>query len=283
MASPINLFSYCRIIVINVKSNFMKNLINWKLFFVLLAACVISSMLVIPYSLALTSNDIKITPLILLLSAVQNLVLFAAAAFFGLLLSKQIGMGLPVLQNAIEGKNQAKENKTSARIKSLLIPSIGLGVLAGLAIVLLSIPFNRSIPELSLLDVSIPAWKAFLASIYGGIAEEVLLRLFLVSLFVWITFKIKKGKEGKPAVFGIWLSIILSAIIFGLGHLPATAQILPLTEIVIIRAIVLNGIGGMIFGWLYWKKGLESAIIAHFSADIVLHVISPFIASVFSF
>jgi membrane protease YdiL (CAAX protease family) len=38
---------------------------------------------------------------------------------------------------------------------------------------------------------------------------------------------------------------------------------------------LLNGIGGVVFGWLYWKKGLESAMIAHFSADIVLHVLLP--------
>jgi hypothetical protein len=35
---------------------------------------------------------------------------------------------------------------------------------------------------------------------------------------------------------------------------------------------VLNGIGGIVFGWLYWRNGLESAMTAHFSADIVVHV-----------
>jgi membrane protease YdiL (CAAX protease family) len=67
-----------------------------------------------------------------------------------------------------------------------------------------------------------------------------------------------------------------------LGHLPVTSQITALTGTVVIRAIVLNGIGGIIFGWLYWKKGLESAMIAHFSADIVLHIIFPLAASFFS-
>jgi membrane protease YdiL (CAAX protease family) len=254
----------------------MKNLINWKLFFILLILCVIASMLVLPYSLALTSNKIEITPLILFLTLIQNLVLFAVATFFGLFLSKRVGLGLPILQGILEGKNQTKE------LKSLLVPSIGLGVLAGILITLFSIPFNKLTPELQLLNVSIPAWKAFLASFYGGIAEEVLLRLFLISLFVWIIFKIKKSKDGGPTVFGIWLSIVLAAIIFGLGHLPATAQITTLTGIVIIRAIALNGVGGIIFGWLYWKKGLESAMIAHFSADIVLHIITPFVVSFFS-
>jgi hypothetical protein len=41
----------------------------------------------------------------------------------------------------------------------------------------------------------------------------------------------------------------------------------------------LNGLGGLAFGWLYWKRGLESAMMAHFSADIVLHVITPLVAT----
>jgi membrane protease YdiL (CAAX protease family) len=213
---------------------------------------------------------------ILLLSTVQSIVLFSLAIFFGLRLSNLIGMGMPIVQNALEGKNQTKE------LKSIIVPSVSWGALSGIFVVLLSIPFNKLIPELNLLDVSVPLWKAFLASFYGGIAEEILLRLFLVSLFVYIAFKVKKTKTEHPTNPGIWLSIILAAIIFGLGHLPATAQITSITGLVVIRAIVLNGIAGIIFGWLYWKKGLESAIIAHFSADIVLHVMTPFVTSIFS-
>ena len=254
----------------------MKNIINWKLFFILLITSLITSMLVIPYSLAITSSTVTISAILLLATAAQNLVLFAVAVFFGLFFSQRIGMGMPVLQNILKGKKQTKE------LKSILAPSFGLGVLAGILIVLLSLPFNRLIPELQLLESSVPVWKALLASFYGGIAEEILLRLFLVSLFVWITYKIKKTKDGQPTDFGIWLSIIAAAILFGLGHLPATAKITALTGLVVLRAIVLNGIGGIIFGWLYWKKGLESAILAHFSADIVLHVITPWFVSLFS-
>jgi len=41
----------------------------------------------------------------------------------------------------------------------------------------------------------------------------------------------------------------------------------------------LNGLGGLAFGWLYWKQRLESVMMAHFSADIVLHVITPLVAT----
>jgi hypothetical protein len=254
----------------------MKNLINWKLFFMLVAACIMTTLLVIPYSLAITASEVEITPVLLLLTAAQNTVLFSAAVFLGLLLSKHTGLGMPILKNIVEGKKQ------TIKLTSIIIPSVCLGFLAGIVIVLLSLPFDAALPLLQLRKTSAPVWKAFLASFYGGIAEEVLLRLFLVSLFVWITFKIKKTVDGKPASIGIWISIVLAAIIFGLGHLPATAQITPLTGLIIVRAVVLNGSGGIIFGWLYWKKGLESAMIAHFSADIILHIITPAITAVFA-
>jgi len=253
----------------------MKNLINWKLFFILLFSCVVASLLVLPYALELASSENEITVIGLLLAAVQNLILFAIIIFFGLLLSKQIGMGLPILQGALEGKNQVKE------FKSIIKPSVFWGLLAGVLIIIFSLPFDFLIPELSSSEAAPAVWKGFLASFYGGIAEEVVLRLFVVSLIVWIAFKIIKTADGAPANFGIWTAIILSAILFGIGHLPATAQIVPLTGLVVVRAILLNGIGGIIFGRLYWKKGLESAIIAHFSADIVLHVITPAIIFIF--
>ena len=251
----------------------MKKLINWKLFFILLIICVIVSLLVLPYSLEQRSNEIAIAPIILLITAVQSLIMFAVVIFFGLFLSKRIGMGLPILQSVLDGKNQTKE------LRSILLPSFIIGIIAGSFTVLMDIPFKKFIPEILHLETPVTVWKALLASFYGGIAEEILLRLFLVSLFVWVIFRIKKDKDGRPTVFGIWLSIILAAIFFGLGHLPATAQMTKLTGIIIIRAIVLNGVLGTTFGWLYWKKGLESAIIAHFSADIVLHIITPLVGS----
>jgi len=58
---------------------------------------------------------------------------------------------------------------------------------------------------------------------------------------------------------------------FGLGHLPATAAIMPLPPELVARALVLNGIPGLVFGVLYRGNGLESAMLAHFSTDIVLH------------
>jgi membrane protease YdiL (CAAX protease family) len=99
------------------------------------------------------------------------------------------------------------------------------------------------------------------------------MRLFLLSLFAFLGKFINHTPEGYPTKAVLWAANILVAVIFGLGHLPATSILVPLTPLIVTRAIVLNGVAGIVFGYLYFTRGLESAMLSHFSADIVLHVI----------
>jgi hypothetical protein len=78
-------------------------------------------------------------------------------------------------------------------------------------------------------------------------------------------------RTSRPTASLFWLAIVVSAILFGLGHLPAAASIWALTPIVIVRTITLNALLGIPFGWLYWRWGLEYAMLSHFCADLVLH------------
>jgi membrane protease YdiL (CAAX protease family) len=153
-----------------------------------------------------------------------------------------------------------------------------MGLLTSVLIIIFGAMFAVSLPLLKQ-EMAVPMWMSILASFYGGITEEILMRLFLMTLLVWISWKIKKTAEEKPTKVGIWAAIIISSVIFGLGHLPVTAGVTAITPMVVARAILLNGIGGVIFGWLYLKKGLEAAMISHFSCDISIHVMLPLIAS----
>lgn len=94
-----------------------------------------------------------------------------------------------------------------------------------------------------------------------------------MTLLVWIFSKITRSKHPLTKSGLVWAAIVIAAIVFGLGHLPATAAIIALTPLVIARALVLNGVAGLVLGWLYWKKGLEAASVAHFTADIMILVV----------
>ncbi|MZQ97349.1 MAG: CPBP family intramembrane metalloprotease [Acidaminobacter sp.] len=116
------------------------------------------------------------------------------------------------------------------------------------------------------------------AVLYGGVVEEVLLRLGLMTLILWL---LAKGSRRKHEENGIgsngqvisvshaWIAIAISSLLFALGHLPATAQMMGLSVPIVIRALLLNGIAGLGFGWLYWKKGLLYAMLGHMMAHII--------------
>lgn len=260
----------------------MKTLINWKVFFVLWIASIFTVIAVLPYSLALQSNTLQNLnlpiplPAVIAIQVLQSAAMFAIAIFGGMFFASHVGLGTPILDSATRGESVA------GRVRAILPLSIILGVIGTLLILGLEIFFfqpamlkelGNSAATLNLQTSPPAAWKGFLASFYGGIAEEILLRLFVMSFFVWLGHFVSKTAEGKPTAAAIWIANILAAVLFGLGHLPALAPLVPLTPLVIARTVVLNGLLGIVFGWLYWKRGLEAAMISHFSADLVLHVL----------
>lgn len=253
----------------------MKSIVNWRIFFILLISSLLSVLAVFPYVLTLQSELFrKIGQPILFIvitQVIQSAILFSVVIFLGLILAKKINFHLPVLEAFVDNKDYKKE------VNDILLLSILLGGLAAISIYAVDFLFTIQGSAISTSQNYAPIWQKLLAAFYGGITEEILMRLFLMSLFIWIGLKLTKQK--KINNFIIIISILLAAIIFGLGHLPITATLTTITPLVITRAIVLNGIGGVVFGWLYWKKGLEAAIISHFSADIFLLTILPLLFS----
>ena len=259
----------------------IKTIINWRVFLILWIASILGTIAVLPYVLELQSGALEQLDLpmplsvLIALQIIQSGVLFGILTFLGLLLAKRVGLGTPILDSVTGGESAFD------KLRAILPISIGLGVLASLLIVGLdAYVFQPAlIQELGgkanvLNQTAQPAaWKGFLASFYGGTAEEILLRLFAMSLLAWLGSFINKAKDGKPTNLIFWIANILAGILFGIGHLPAAALILPLTTLVVMRIVLLNAVGGIVFGWLYQKHGLESAMIAHFSADLVLHVL----------
>ena len=113
-----------------------------------------------------------------------------------------------------------------------------------------------------------PTLNYIIASItYGGVVEEVMLRLFFMSLIAFILMKLSKGD--KPTDSQLVIANILSAMLFAAGHLPATIMTIGITPIIIIRCFVMNGAFGLIFGRLYRKYGIQYAMLAHAGVHIV--------------
>jgi hypothetical protein len=255
---------------------------SWKVFWIVLGCTFLGIVAVLPYAMELTASTRAATPsplppgLLLVLQVLQNTVLYGVLAGVGLLLACRIGLGLPFLEGWLS------KQPVRGRFLRVLWVSVAVGIAGSLVIAALDrwifMPAlkamlqgrNLALPA----SITPPAWQGLLASLEGGITEDVLLRLFALTFFAWLGSLVSRDAEGRPTLVFLWVANVLAAVLFGIGHLPATAAAgLPLTPLVIVRAIVLNGLLGVAFGWLYWTRGLESAVMAHFSADVVLHVV----------
>lgn len=107
----------------------------------------------------------------------------------------------------------------------------------------------------------------------GGIIEEVMLRLFLMSLIVFIGSKIfYRNKEVIPVKLYI-ISNIIVGIVFAASHLPATMTMTTLTPVIVFRCFLFNGGLGIAFGYLYRKYGIGYAMISHGLIHLIADVL----------
>lgn len=255
---------------------------SWAEFALLLGAAVIGVVCVTPYTLELAADAFKKAQermhqpkwVLILLQNAQGVVLIGVTTGLGLLIAHHIGLGAPLVEGLLAGRN------VTSQAMSMLAPALIIGVASSTVLMILEMRiFWPRLPRAMREEFPIPAlWKRFLASFYGGIDEELLLRLFLLSLLAWLISFVWHTSSGLPTLGALWLANIIAAVVFGLGHLPATAALVKLTPLLVVRAIALNGIVGVGTGYLYWRYGLEAAMLAHFSADIVIHVIGDSIA-----
>jgi hypothetical protein len=238
----------------------MKKKFSWKIFFILLGASIFGIVAVLPYSLAIQGDSLSQLDvpmpvwLLITLQVLQNAVMFAIVILIGLLAANRVGLGLPILEAKLQGESVGE------KVKVILLPSILLGVIGSILVIaldslvfmpMLMTELGDKAASLNKEALQPAAWKGLLASFYGGIDEEVLLRLGLMSVLVWLGRFISKTEDGRPTLAVLWTANVLAAVLFGLGHLPATAALFPITPLVVTRAIVLNGFIGIVAGYLY--------------------------------
>ena len=242
-----------------------------KLALLLGVAGILATLALGPYLIALMPLKLAASrvPLWVLLpaQALQAGVLCWLLGWLGLFLGARHGLDAPWLRAWIYRLPRDPARPTRWWLAALL------GVLAALLVVgtdLIRSPWHHSPDTLAALG---SAWRGALASFYGGIVEETECRLLLVSLFVWLLAWLNH-REARSWMFVV--AIVLAALLFGAGHLPAAfATGMAHAPLPIARIVLLNALVGLVTGTLFWKYGLEHAMLAHFSADLVLHVALP--------
>ncbi|MFC1548219.1 type II CAAX prenyl endopeptidase Rce1 family protein [Candidatus Neomarinimicrobiota bacterium] len=200
-------------------------------------------------------------PVLALVNAAMALLLYGGLGYLGCFLSRKLGFA-DIWDSDVTHRQR------------LLYPAligVGLGVFFIVADTLLS----RFHTLGALLHPVFPL--SLLASATASIGEEILFRLFFVSLWTWLIARILLRGKGQEVVF--WIIAVLSALAFAFGHLPAVMILYEFTSISDIPAallaeiILLNGVLSVFAAGYLRKYGFLAAVGIHFWTDVVWHVI----------
>ncbi|HEV7744378.1 MAG TPA: CPBP family intramembrane glutamic endopeptidase [Pyrinomonadaceae bacterium] len=250
----------------------------WRLFWLLFVGEVLAVLAVVPAGIELLGPIISKQPLpnaplplLILVGVIQNVALLAFTVWLGLKLSRRLGLGAPLLESWLSRGSESRPRRTHI-LQSGILTGVVLGIVLVLALLVL-VPRLPNLPFVVVARLSI--WKRFLMCFYGGVYEELLTRLFLLTLVAWIANRSWRNTVPKLSNSAFWFANVFTAIIFGLGHLPSASLFMPITPLVVVAALLLNGVAGIAFGYLYRRDGLEAAMIAHFTCDVMIWVVGP--------
>jgi membrane protease YdiL (CAAX protease family) len=195
---------------------------------------------------------------LMLIGAAQSGALLALAVWTGLSLAAPVGLRAPVFE-AWAGRGDV-----AGAARPLLVPGV-LGGLAGGAWLLLLARWQPA-DLAGLSENLLPPIAARL--LYGGVTEELLTRWGLMSAALWALAR-WCGRIGRPTA--VLLAIVATAVLFGLLHLPAAFAMLGTLTLPVVGFVVFgNTVAGSLFGWLYWRHGLEAAMLAHAGAHLTV-------------
>jgi hypothetical protein len=196
-------------------------------------------------------------------SAVQGAVLVLIAAVMGVALAPRVGLAAPVV-TAMASRAGVLEALRPQLVPGLVGGGVGAAVILG---------FHAFAP--ASLDAIQPATPLPLVVrvLYGGVTEEVLVRWGLMTFVAWAGWRVLGRGSQRPSPGIIWAAIAISALVFGASHLPSVTQsVTALSGYLAAYVIVGNALFGLVAGYLFWRYGLEAAVIAHVSAHVLAFV-----------
>ncbi len=209
----------------------------------------------------------RFSPLVLqLLTMINPLVLMLIMTVVGTILYDKVHLSVPTVERFVGIRTDG--TTFAAQIKC----GIGWGLIAGLLISLLSAAFYPFLPAEFIEFGNSIELSPLTRFGYGGLTEEILMRYGLMTFVIWLIFKVSKKLNSAT----YWTGIIIAAVLFALGHFPAAFAAVESPSASLIAYILLgNTVGGLIFGYLYWKKGLEAAFIAHIFTHVAMLIGEP--------
>ena len=246
-------------------------MIRWSLVGMLVLVCLPGIVVALPRATKLIRERLsgmpgsrKVPPLAVLVAgqSIQALLVTTALTVGGVVASRHTSLGAPFLEALLSGQSAMSE------FQSQVLPALALGIGGALLFLLAYYLIFRprlDVDTLQAMDSVRKRAGLWGRVLYGGIVEETMCRFGCMNLLVWAAYAV----AGR-SLWGLWLGIVLSGLLFGLGHIPTYRQAgCAGTAWFYATEIALNFWAACIFGWLFATHGLLAAMIAHAAFHVV--------------
>ncbi|MCL9684796.1 CPBP family glutamic-type intramembrane protease [Legionella maioricensis] len=234
-------------------------IINWPLIIVLFGLSIpgiVIAMRRLIYFL-LPNNTDELKKRMSRFAILQTLFMVLVMSFAGAVLSSRTGLHDPLLEALLLGKaglGAFQHILLPTFLYSLLCLLVFLGLYYG---VVGSILDDHSFRVMANLRRALGMDGCVL---YGGVVEEVIARWGLMNLIAF--FAMLFAKQHNEII--IWIAIVLSGLMFGVGQIPAYLAAGCLSTRRLVYSILSLCLWqSLVFGYLFWQYGLLSAIFAH--------------------
>jgi len=195
-----------------------------------------------------------------LLALVNPTVLLVVAALVGVLVAHRVG-----LRSLLAGTAQPGERTQGWWLAAVAGLATG-ALIVGLDMLLapwLGGPWQAFLSQASHADAS----ALLMGVLYGGITEEILMRWGLMSALAWALWSLG-GQRHLGA--SLVLAALVTAVVFGLAHLPVLQAQLELSAGMVWRTVCLNGLAALVYAWVFWRHHLEAAMLSHACSHLAM-------------
>jgi len=201
------------------------------------------------------------------LSTPNAIILAFVSAFW--FYGPMITVGLWLVRRLRPGVGEAELPAPSA-LKRVGIGA-GIAVASGLALALIALPFYRGAPHLPSDVERLGLANAMLMALSRAVSDELFLRLFAMTVVFVLAARLLKAQGTRPAALAIGVAAALDLLVHW-AEIPALG--LPSAGMVAAYAVVRIVIPALMFGYLFWRRGIGTAVGAHVTAGAALGLLA---------
>ncbi len=261
-----------------------------KLGFVLFLLGMVGALAVVPYAFTTIGVASMHLPYSLQTLMMVQIAFSAVILMFcitlGMFFAGRVGLDSVFLASAFNGELSSLYKMSGPTQEGLprfrFIPTVALASSLGISCAVLCLVvdilvFGTSLKLALGWDMIASLNDRALAVLYSAFDEEILLRLFLLSAVAWLFKVAERRKDPGLSGFGATMAVLITAALSSIIPMLFLEVTVGMSMLEVARALLINFGAGVVYGWMYWQRGLVASMVTHGVAELMLAVGFPLI------